>query len=90
MAGYYCSRDSSKETPCKAGTYSNVTGLFNSSGCRSCPMNSYCTSGSAAPIRCPMQPFFPAIDQEIKIFEGKRSVDDCRRCPVEPCDKNRK
>ena len=87
MAGHYCSRYSSKEWPCKEGTYSNVTGLFNSSGCRTCPMNSYCVKGSIAPIRCPMHPFFSHKDTTIKIFEGKKSVTDCKQCPVDPCDK---
>ena len=84
--GHYCNRNSSKELPCKAGTYSNISGLFNISGCRTCPLNSYCPLACSVPIRCPVSHFFPAELTKIKVFEGKRSKEECRRCPVDPCD----
>ena len=89
-AGYYCSPNSSKELPCKEGTYSNVTGLFDKSGCKTCPLNAYCPSGSPLPIPCPASNFLPARRTKIKIFEGKISEDECRWCPVDPCDENGK
>ena len=85
-AGYYCNPNSSKELPCKEGTYSNITGLFDKSGCKTCPLDAYCPSGSTLPIPCPSSNFFPARRTKIKISHGKRNGDECRLCPVDPCD----
>ena len=85
-AGHYCDPNSSKELPCEEGTYNNITGLFNKSGCKTCPLNAYCPLGSPLPISCPSSNFFPARRTKVKIFEGKRSEDECRWCPVDPCD----
>ena len=85
-AGYYCSRNSSKELPCEEGRYSNITGLFDKSGCKMCPFDAYCPLGSPLPIPCPLSKFFPARRTIIKISHGRRNRDECRLCPVDPCD----
>ena len=86
--GHYCNQNSSKELPCRAGTYSNIVGSFNASNCRICPINSYCPSGSSSPKQCPRHGFRPARLMKVKLYLGKGKQSDCRSCPVDPCDKD--
>ncbi|XP_065052520.1 uncharacterized protein LOC135681818 isoform X2 [Rhopilema esculentum] len=86
-AGYHCNVKTNKEIPCPAGTFSNVTGLFSSSGCKTCPLNSYCSLASTVPKACPRMSFAAAYHTVLKILEGKKSLDQCKICPVDPCDK---
>ena len=86
-AGYYCDPNSSKELPCEEGRYSNITGLFDKSGCKMCPFDAYCPPGSPLPIPCPSSQFLSAKITTLKMFKGKGKEDDCRSCPVDPCDK---
>ena len=39
-------------SPCREGTYGNVTGLTNQRGCLQCPAGSACPTGAAAPRAC--------------------------------------
>ena len=87
-AGHYCNQNSSKELPCREGTYSNMIGSFNASNCRICPINSYCPSGSSRPKQCPKYHFRPARLTKVKLYHGKGKQSECTSCPVEPCDKD--
>ena len=51
-AGSYCIRGSSAPSPCREGTYGNVTGLTNQRGCLQCPAGSACPTGSEQPSVC--------------------------------------
>jgi len=86
--GHYCNQNSSKELPCREGTYSNMIGSFNASNCRICPINSYCPSGSSRPKQCPKYHFRPARLTKVKLYHGKGKQSECTSCPVEPCDKD--
>eukprot|EP00795_Rhopilema_esculentum_P013629 gene13629-4530_t len=85
-AGYHCNVKTNKEIPCPAGTFSNVTGLFSSSGCKICPLNSYCSLASTAPKACPRMSFAAAYHTILKILEGKKNLDQCKICPVDSCE----
>ena len=88
--GHYCNQNSSKELPCKEGTYNNINGSFKESNCRICPINSYCPSGSVMPTQCPKEKFSPSRSTKVKLYQGKGKPGDCRSCPVDPCDKEGK
>ncbi len=72
--GYYCPAGSTKlnNTPCPAGTYSNLRKLYDSSQCTTCPMGYYCPAGVTAPIMCPGGTYNTAT--------GKGLVSDCATC----------
>lgn len=96
--GHWCGASSVKPTQnkCPAGTYSNVWGLEDNTGCRACPAGKYCLEGSTEPGPDCIAGYYckistTAADAGTKCPEGTyadptvtgmKTVHECIICPM--------
>eukprot|EP00347_Sterkiella_histriomuscorum_P024400 403331247 len=80
VPGYYCPQGSSvsNAVACLAGTYQPFDGARSKGECQICPLGSYCTATSTAPIPCPAGTYGPLASLETAL--NSATVPGCYPC----------
>ena len=85
--GHYCLEGASEPLPCRAGTFSNASGVANASLCTSCPTGAFCVAGSVSPISCSAGSFAESERSPLcttcdeGFYQDAEGATACKRCP---------